>query len=257
MTNVESSASPPHPRDVRALRVRLGAPIYAMARAAGYQTKRSWWLVEEGSVELAPWRWQLVLEAAGRGELARSEVAAGKTRQNVQVSVDEMLWVTEERRLDVAQAIESLMYVFELSSNELAEKSGVTHRMLGLVLGGRSRKQMTSKRIASIEAALLEMKRQAGDARLAFDREVRLSTEALRELCTGARVSQECAGRWAAPNSVSPAALMSAYECGTVRMTNESATRLADQLLMHCQVVNSHPAWAVLADPAGQASSKK
>jgi hypothetical protein len=78
VNNVESDATPPHPRDVRALRVRLGAPMDVMARAAGYQTKRSWWLVEEGKVELAPWRWQLVLGASERGELARSERAGGR-----------------------------------------------------------------------------------------------------------------------------------------------------------------------------------
>jgi hypothetical protein len=176
------------------------------------------------------------------------------------VSVDEMLWAPEGRRLEVAKSIESLMRVFELSMNELAEKSGVTHRMLGLVLGGRSRKQMTSERVASIHNALLEMKRRAGEARVAFDREVRLSTDALRALRAlrlGARVSQESAGRWAAPNSVSPAALMSAYECGTVQMSKDSASRLADQLHKHCQVIHAHHAWSVLEDPCSLVSSKK
>jgi hypothetical protein len=226
----------------------------AIAKAAGYQTKRSWWLVEEGKAELAPWRWQLVLEAAERGELARSGRAAGKTRQDVEVRVDELLWVTEERRVEVAQAVTCLTQVFEVSMNVLAEKSGLSHRMLSLLLGGRARKQMTSGRVAAIHAALLEMKRRAGEAVLSFEREDRLSPAALRALRLGMRVSQERAGAWAAPNSVAPSALMSAYECGTVRMSTDAASRLAYQLWKHNRFIKEHPAWSVLENPAGVAA---
>lgn len=256
-TEVGPPAAPPHPREVRALRVRLGATMEALATAAGYQTRRSWWLVEKGKVELAPWRWRHVVEAAERGELARSGRAAGKTRQEVEVSVDELLWATEERRIEVAQAVTCLTQVFDVSMSVLAETSGLSHRMLSLILGGQARKQTTSARVAAIRAALLEMKVLAGEAMTVFSQEDRLSPGALRALRLGMRVSQERAGAWAAPSSVAPSALMSAYECGTVRMSTDAASRLADQLRKHSRFINEHPAWGVLETPAGVAVHKR
>jgi hypothetical protein len=153
--------------------------------------------------------------------------------------------------MEVAQAAICLMQVFDVSLNVLAERSGLSHRMLSLILNGKARRQTTSERVAAIHAALLEMKGQAGEAMVAFQSEDRLSPAALRALRLGMRVSQELAGTWAAPNSIAPPALMSAYECGKVRMSTEAATRLADKMLRHFKVTDEHPAWAVLADPAG------
>lgn len=236
----------PHPHDVRALRVRLGAPMEAVAKAAGYQTKRSWWLAERGELELPAWRWAMVQAAALQGGIARSGRAAGKTNRDVVIRVDEMRWADADDRMAVAQSIICLMDLSEVSLGELAERSGVSPRMLALILTGKAGKQTTAERVEAVLRALQIMRTEGRAAVLAFRVEARETPAALRALRKGLRIAQGKAGAWATPTSISPAPLMSGYECETVGMPAEAATRLASALMARAKEIESHPGWAVI-----------
>lgn len=245
--NDAAAAQPPHPHELRAFRVTGGYRLDDVARAAGYATKRSWWLCENGDVELPAWRWELVQEAANSGKLEMSESARRMNKADVVVSVDRLVWAPEGERRELAQALSSLMQVLEISRNEMAKASGVGAVALDAILNATARRQMTTERVIAIHAVMQGKLKRAGEAVSQFKAAKYLGPEALRDLRLALDMSQRQAARIARIQSKTrPEALLSAYEVGVVQMSLETATRLAHGLIGHYEQIAGHPAWTVL-----------